>query len=180
MSLPAVILDVAGPQHGRSLVFEDMAGVVVASALSDVESALDRLGEAQTQGFHAAGYFSYELSYALEPKLAALMLASRNLPLLWFGLFRTRRELDSAGLAALIAASAAGRAYAGPLHFSEAREDYGRKFARVQDYIRAYQVNRTFPARFAFAGSPLALYGRLRSTAQAGPAAISTTASARF
>ena len=159
-----------------------MAGVVVASALSDVESALDRLGEAQTQGFHAAGYFSYELSYALEPKLAALMLASRNLPLLWFGLFRTRRELDSAGLAALIAASAAGRAYAGPLHFSEAREDYGRKFARVQDCIRAgdaYQVNRTFPARFAFAGSPLSTDGCARPR-RPDTAAISTTASARF
>jgi len=51
----------------------------------------------------------------------------------------------------------------------------------VQDYIRAgdaYQVNLTFPARFAFAGDPLALRGSDRAR---GPdtAAISMTASAQ-
>lgn len=146
-------------------------GAIVARTQGEVESALNSVGDAQAQGLHAAGYFSYELGYALEPKLAALMPASRDLPLIWFGLFRTRRELDSASLAALIAASAMGRAYAGPLRFSQTREDYRHKFACVQDYISAgdaYQVNLTFPARFAFAGDPLALYGRLRSTAQAG------------
>ncbi len=171
MNRPIVVLDGVGPQRGHSHLFDDMAGAVVAHAPGEVETALKRLGDARSQGLHAAGYFSYELGYALEPKLAGLMPESRDLPLLWFGLFRTRRELDHAGLDALIAASAPGRAYAGPLRFSESREEYGRKFARVQDYISAgdaYQVNLTFPARFAFAGDPLALYGRLRSTAQAG------------
>jgi hypothetical protein len=73
---PIVALDSAGPQHGRSHVFKERTGEIVARAPAGVESALDRLGEARTQGFHAAGYFSYELSYALEPKLAALMPAA--------------------------------------------------------------------------------------------------------
>jgi len=91
--------------------------------------------------------------------------------LLWFGLFRARREFDSASLQALIVSSARGGAYAGPLRFQETRALYGEKFARVQDYIRAgdaYQVNLTSPARFAFAGDPLGLYARLRPSARAG------------
>ena len=171
MSEPLVILDAAGPDPGHGYLFADMAGAIVARVSGEVESALNRLGEARSQGFHAAGYFSYELGYALEPKLAGLMPPARDPPLLWFGLFRTRRELDSSGIEALIASSARGRAYAGPLRFAETRALYSAKFARVQDYIRAgdaYQVNLTFPARFAFAGDPLALYARLRSSARAG------------
>ena len=170
MSEPVVILD-AGPGRGHGHAFADMAGAIIARAPGEVESALAQLGEARSRGFHAAGYFSYELGYALEPKLAGLMPPARDLPLLWFGLFRTCRELDSSGLETLIASSARGRAYAGPLRFAETRALYGTKFARVQDYIRAgdaYQVNLTFPARFAFAGDPLALYARLRSSARAG------------
>ena len=170
MSRPAVILDI-GAQRGLSHVFEDMAGLIVARRQGEVEPALQKLGEARSRGLHAAGYFSYELGYALELKLAELMPAKRALPLIWFGLFRSRRELGGADLDALIAASSRGRAYAGPLRFAETRELYRRKFARVEEYIRAgdvYQVNLTFPARFFFAGDPLALYGRLRRRAQAG------------
>ena len=166
-----VILDVAGAERRLSHVFEDPAGLVVARAPAEVATALTALREARSRGLHAAGYFSYELGYALESKLMELMPAERGLPLLWFGLFRSRRELDDAGLDALIAKTARGRAYAGPLRFAETRELYRRKFARVQDYIRAgdvYQVNLTFPAHFAFVGDPLALYSRLRRTAQAG------------
>ncbi len=144
--------------------------MIVARTQGEVEPALRELGEARSRGLHAAGYFSYELGYALELKLAELMPAKRALPLIWFGLFRSRRELGDADLEALIASSR-GRAYAGPLGFPETRELYRRKFARVEEYIRAgdvYQVNLTFPAHFFFAGDPLALYGRLRRSAQAG------------
>jgi anthranilate/para-aminobenzoate synthase component I len=152
-------------------VFDDMTGVIEARAPEDVEAALSALGAACAGGLHAAGYFSYELGYALELKLRHLLPSERSLPLLWFGLFRSFRDLDGSQLAALIEDSVRGRAYAGPLRFAETRGLYGRKFARVQDYIRAgdaYQVNLTFPARFAFAGDPLALYARLRGEAQAG------------
>lgn len=88
-----------------------MADVIVARTRGEVEPALRKLGEARSSGLYAPGYFSYELGYALELKLARLMPARRALPLIWFGLFRTRKELDGAELDALIAAMSRGRAY---------------------------------------------------------------------
>ena len=84
MSQPVVILDI-GAQRGLSHVFEDMAGLIVARTQGEVEPALQKLGEARSRGLHAAGYFSYELGYALELKLAELMPAQARAPahLVW-------------------------------------------------------------------------------------------------
>ena len=145
--------------------------MIAAHAPGEVEPALEALRQALSSGLHAAGYFSYELGYALEPRLAELMPSQRELPLLWLGLFRTRREFDGEEFERLLASAVSGRAYAGRLRCPQPRRFYGSQFARVQDYIRAgdaYQVNLTFPARFAFAGDPLALYARLRRSALSG------------
>jgi para-aminobenzoate synthetase / 4-amino-4-deoxychorismate lyase len=84
MSRPVVVLDI-GAQHGLTHVFEDMAGLIVARTPGEVEPALQALDAARSRGFYAAGYFSYELGYALELKLVELMPAERDLPLIWFG-----------------------------------------------------------------------------------------------
>jgi hypothetical protein len=55
---------------------------------------------AREDGFFAAGYLAYELCYALEPRLAPLMPACLPTPLLWFGLFRFREELEGPKAAA--------------------------------------------------------------------------------
>lgn len=54
----------------------------------EVPGALAQLDQARADGFWVAGYASYELGYALEPKLAHLMPEARRLPLLQFGLYR--------------------------------------------------------------------------------------------
>ena len=76
------------------------------------------------------------------------MPAERELPLLWFGLFRSRRELDSSDLEALIADSARGRAYAGPLRFAETRELYGTKSARSPSPAEGVQLTSALAGRF--------------------------------
>lgn len=136
-----------------------------------VEPALKALAAVREEGLFAAGYFAYELCYALEPSLARLNPARQTTPVLWFGLFRSREELDGAKASAWLAKHARGRAYAGPLRLGETQDGYAETFARVREYILAgdvYQVNLSFPARFSFAGDPLALYARLRRQAQAG------------
>ena len=175
MSDAFVLLDDARPGREASWLFSGLAGTIVAHEAAEVSSALEALSAAREEGFFAAGYFAYELCYALEPRLTPLMPARRPTPLLWFGLFRSRKELAGPEIGAWLHSRVQGRAYAGPLLLGETPEAYARSFARVQDYIAAgdaYQVNLSFPARFAFAGDPLALYARLRGRAQAGHGAF--------
>jgi para-aminobenzoate synthetase/4-amino-4-deoxychorismate lyase len=111
------------------------------------------------------------LGYFLEPKLAPLAPPRRAVPLLWFALFRAPKVLSKHDAAGWLTASEGGRAYAGPLRFSETPESYARKFEAVQEYIRAgdvYQINLTFPAEFVFQGDPLALFSRLWPRAMSG------------
>jgi len=170
-----VLLDDARPGRETSWLFSGLAGTIMARETAEVSPALEALSTARENGFFAAGYFSYELCYALEPRLAPLMPARVPTPLLWFGLFRSREELSGRESAVWLESRARGRAYAGPLRLGQTPEAYARSFARVQDYIAAgdaYQVNLSFPAHFAFAGDPLALYARLRGRAQAGHGAF--------
>jgi len=175
MSEAFVLLDDARPGRELSWLFSGLAGTIVAREAAEVSRALDALSSAPEDGFFAAGYFAYELCYALEPRLAPLMPAHLPTPLLWFGLFRSREELARPETTAWLESRVRGRAYAGPLRHGQTPEAYERSFARVQDYIAAgdtYQVNLSFPARFPFAGDPLALYARLRGRAQAGHGAF--------
>ena len=171
MREPFVLLDDSRPGQERATLFTDLGQIVTARDAAEVAPALEALGAARESGFFAAGYFSYELCYALEPKLARLMPAPLPAPLLWFGLFRSRTVLAAGEASAWLESRIEGRAYAGPLRLGQSPQGYGRAFSQVRDYILAgdvYQVNLTFASRFAFAGDPLALYARLRPCAQGG------------
>jgi para-aminobenzoate synthetase/4-amino-4-deoxychorismate lyase len=171
MPNPLVFLDDARQNRERLSLFAACEGVVEAHDAAQVEPALAALARASAQGLYAAGYFSYELGYLLEPKLKDLLPERRAVPLLWFGLFRSREEVCGAAAGQWLAERASGRAYAGPLRYAEELDSYTEKFARIADYIRSgdiYQANLTFAAGFDVLGDPLALYQRLRGRARAG------------
>jgi para-aminobenzoate synthetase/4-amino-4-deoxychorismate lyase len=168
---PFVLLDDARPGVERMRLFLEPERIIEVFEPADVRAALGEIGRAVEAGFYAAGYFSYELGYFLEPKLAPIAPQNRAVPLLWFGLFREPGTLLGKEPEKWLAENEQGRAYAGPLRFSEDRESYRTKFATVQEYIRAgdvYQINLTFPAMFSFLGDPLALYARMRPRSSAG------------
>ncbi len=139
--------------------------IVTATAPDEVPSALTAIAKALRAGRHAAGYFSYELGYALEPRLAPLLPTARTVPLLWFGIF------DAVEITTGDEALAAdGRAYAGPLIHEWNERDYSARYVRVHDAIAAgdiYQANLSFRSRFPFVGDPMALYRDLRARAAA-------------
>ncbi|HKQ11330.1 MAG TPA: aminodeoxychorismate synthase component I, partial [Rhizomicrobium sp.] len=142
-----VILD-DGPRR----VFSKPVAVIRADTPAEVPAALAAIQAGLAQGHHVAGWLAYELGYALEPRLAQPGSAG---PLLRLGVF---------GAPGGKAPPAKARAYAGPLRPEWTAGDYESRFARVKDYIAAgdvYQANLSFRARFAFAGSPLALYEQL-------------------
>lgn len=122
---------------------------------ADVPAAFDALAAAQSQGLWLAGFASYELGYALEPRLAGLMPASRRMPLLSFGAFTAPAP------ARALPEGVAGLAPVRP-DWTAAR--YAGAFGKVHDWIGAgdiYQANLTFPLRAEARGDPAALYAAL-------------------
>jgi para-aminobenzoate synthetase/4-amino-4-deoxychorismate lyase len=163
---PYVLLDDSLTPSGRSLLYTEPECVISASSPEEVEAALDDVSAGLARGLHAAGFFSYELGYCLEPKLKGLLPADRLVPLFWIGLFHAPRPLDDAATRAwLDSHGGTERAKISDLTLSWTREQYFSAFDKVEDYISAgdvYQINLTFKYRFAFEGDPVALYAALR------------------
>jgi para-aminobenzoate synthetase/4-amino-4-deoxychorismate lyase len=161
---PFVLLEDRGGT-GQALLFADPVEIVKATEPSDIAGAFARIEAGSARGLYAAGFFSYELGYAFEPRLVALLPAERKLPLLWFGLFEAPRSIAPAAL---------DQGFAGlcpppleALAFGLDETGHAEAVQRVLDYLHAgdaYQVNQTFPVRFRYRGDPLALYGALRAS----------------
>lgn len=168
-SIPCVLLDDATPGAERLSRFCGARGVIEAREPEELAAALAAIEAARLSGRHVAGYFSYELGYLLEPRLAPLLPHGRAVPLLWFAVF-DRVETLEGDVAAVVEEAATGRAHAGPLRHEWDEAGYGARFERVHRYIAdgdIYQANLSLRARFAFAGDPLALYRRLRERSAA-------------
>jgi para-aminobenzoate synthetase/4-amino-4-deoxychorismate lyase len=158
-------------------LYRDPVAVIRCENVGELDQAFEQIGEGVGGGLHAAGLLSYELGYALEPRLAGLMPPRRQAPLLWFGLFETRDTLDPAALDAAFAALAPPPPIAGLSGGADRARHIGM-VEKVLDMIAAgdvYQVNLTFPLRFRYAGEPLSLYAALRArqpVAHGGVAAL--------
>ncbi len=161
-----VLLDNSSGHGAPSLLFADPRGIVSAETPGEVPSAMRQLEEGLALGLHAAGFFSYELGYVLEPKLSALMPEKRDVPLLWFGLYGPPREMGELEVDQWLATHTRSGSY----QFTDVtrawdRDAYVKRFEAVQDKIRAgdiYQLNLTFKARFKLSGSPLTFYRDMR------------------
>jgi para-aminobenzoate synthetase/4-amino-4-deoxychorismate lyase len=170
-----VLIDDASPGHEHLLVFAKSSLVVQADRLEEIEPALQRIEAALAAGKYVAGYFSYELGYLLEPRLAARLPERRGVPLLWFGVFDAPARHDGTAANAWLETLQTGRAYAGPLVHEWDAPSYETRFARVHRYIAdgdIYQANLSFRSRFAFAGDSIALYRSLRQRAAAAHGAF--------
>lgn len=164
MRAPFVLLeDRSGA--GQALLFADPAEIITASEPSGIAGAFAGIEAGLARGLHAAGFLSYELGYAFEPRLAGLLLSKPRLPLLWFGLFEAPRSIAPAELDKAFAARCPPPLE--DLAFGLDEAAHAAAVQRVLDYLHAgdaYQVNLTFPIRFRYPGDPLALYGALRAS----------------
>ncbi len=145
--------------------FADPSAMVVAREAGEVPGALAALDAALAGGGWVAGFAGYELGYAFERRLLALIPGGRRLPLLAFGVFEAPGEV-------------APRAPGGTLGEFRPLWDaarYGAAFARVADYIRAgdiYQANLTFPIAGRWDGDPAALQAALAAVQPVGHGAL--------
>lgn len=177
---PFVLLEDRSTGAGPALLYAEPVELVEAHGLGEVPAALDRIEAGLGLGLHAAGFLSYELGYAFEPRLEGLMPEGRALPLLWIGLFREPHVLDGAALDRQFASRAAPPPLE-DLAFGLDAEQHAAAVGRVLDYLRAgdaYQVNLTFPINFRYGGDPLALYAALRASQPVAHGGIVATGAA--
>jgi para-aminobenzoate synthetase/4-amino-4-deoxychorismate lyase len=174
-----VLLDNSSGRGAPSLLFSTPSVIVSAMVPEQVPAALARLEAATGAGLHAAGFFAYELGYALESRIADLMPEGRNVPLLWFGLYAAPREMGEREVDHWLATHTRSGSY----QFTSVtcawnQAEYEAKFSAVQDKIRAgdiYQLNLTFKARFRLEGSPLTFYRDMRQRQRVAYAGIVDT-----
>ena len=142
--------------------FGGPADRITAREPAEAAAALARLDAALAAGNWVAGYASYELGYALEPRLAPLIPGGRRLPLIDFGVFP--RGPGPAG-------EAVAGGSLGPLRPRWNGGDYRAAFERVAEYIRAgdiYQVNLTLPLDGRWRGDPAAIGAALAGRQRVG------------
>jgi para-aminobenzoate synthetase/4-amino-4-deoxychorismate lyase len=160
-----VLLDNSTSLDAISELFERPVEIIRADTAEEVDPALAALQDGVARGLHAAGFFSYELGYLLEPKLAHLLPPKRKVPLLWFGLYASPRQLTGGEVQSWLTEEAIGNPTLGELAHTWDSGSYLKRFDEVQKNIRSgdiYQLNLTFKAKFNLEGSPLALYRDLR------------------
>ena len=154
-----------GPLPGGT-VFEAPQTVIRADTAAGVVPALAAIEAARARGLWIAGYFSYELAYALTPKLAPLMPSRRDVPLILVGVF------DAPHPAPALPEPDGWLDAPRPLW---SRDRYDAAISAVHGYIEAgdcYQVNLTFPMEARAGGDPLALYAALAARQPVGEGAF--------
>lgn len=177
-----VLLDNSSGTNAPSLLFTEPKDIVRADTPDEVDAAIARLEAAVGDGLHAAGFFTYELGYAMEPKIAGLMPDKRAMPLLWFGLYEPPREMTGPGVLDWLNETTRSASH----EFSDVtlawtREEYEERFNKSLEMIRAgdiYQINLTFKSRFKLSGSPLTFYRDLRAKQPVSYGAIVDTGEA--
>lgn len=151
------------PPTGRSFLFMDCIEEMCARTHYEVVPAVRRVEAALQSGLHAAGFLSYEAAPAFDTLMR--VKGGTDFPLLWFGLFKARREI------------VAGAFFRDTMfELSDWRPSidevaYRNAVKKIRDYIAAgdtYQVNFTFRLRANFHGDDLALYHRLCRSQRAG------------
>ena len=129
--------------------------IIKACHPAEVSIALEELQKFLGKGYWIAGLASYELSYALEPKLSCLSHSSQAIPLIQFGVFDGPSSLNLANSSYSISSFVSDW---DETHYKDA-------FDQVLAYIEAgdiYQANLTFSLFADFEGDPWTLYKDLQ------------------
>ena len=146
----------------RSLLFEDPLQVVATNDAQEVDRALRYIASrVNEEGFYAAGFMTYEASAAY--KLATHRPGNDSLPLLWFGLYERRRELEAMVMPY-------GEYQVGKWQAALDWPAYKAAIQTIKSYIaegHTYQVNYTMPLTASFSGDPWVLYRELTQSQQA-------------
>lgn len=145
--------------EGDDLVFANPRDIIVAWEPKDFDAALERVEKTRRSGKWLAGYLSYEAGYLLDPALRGSLPATRNAPLVCFGIFDGPEQDRASG-----EPEPTNSFLADPLA-TWSRASYAQRFARLHRHLRegdCYQANLTFPVEARWGGDPLSLFSALQ------------------
>ena len=133
--------------------------IIIANEPADIAASFEKIINYHRQGYHLAGYLSYEAGLIFEPKLLPLLPKDRTTPLLQFGVFET--VSDTPPTHYLYSAQTL------KLNMTPAwdEDEYRKRFKRVKSYIEAgdvYQINLTFPMTGSYEDEAHTLYAAFR------------------
>jgi para-aminobenzoate synthetase / 4-amino-4-deoxychorismate lyase len=150
----------------QPLIFTEPVEVIEARQIDEIRPALERVQQANKNGYYAAGYLSYEAAPAFDH--AFTVKKGYKLPLLWLGIFSAPHQN-------LAAPSFHPNGYQfAPWTVVEAEKDYPKKIASIKDAIahgETYQINYTTRLHTHFKGDDFAYFKSLRSAQQGNYAA---------
>lgn len=153
-----VLLD--DQKTGVTRYFTRPEKIITAFKIEDLTQAFADIEAAQKSGYYLAGYFAYELGYALEPVLNH-RLPETGQPLLQLGVFKAPPKPAPAHM--LYTARPASLS----LKPRWRPEDYLNRYEAIKDYIEAgdvYQINLTFPMIGQTSHSLAKLYASFRQS----------------
>ncbi|MBP2550073.1 para-aminobenzoate synthetase component 1 [Neorhizobium galegae] len=143
-----------------SLVFDQPLEIVTAHPAEEILPALARLEAARRDGRWLAGYLSYEAGHIFEEKLAPLIVANRDTPLICMGIFRAPAPQDhplSRPPASVVSDDEAERPFLTDPHAAWDIAAYRQRFDALHAHIRrgdCYQANLTMPITVRWNGDP--------------------------
>lgn len=147
--------------------FSNPVKILSATRLSEVKACLHQVAAEISRGLYAAGFLAYEAAPAFDAALCAH--PAGELPLAWFGLYRTSVQSPPAPQPGKISF------HVGPWVPRVTAETYHQQIRRIRELIVAgdtYQVNYTFPLQAKFQGDTLIWFRQLCASQQANHCAF--------
>jgi para-aminobenzoate synthetase/4-amino-4-deoxychorismate lyase len=147
----------------RPLLFERPKEVLAAHTIGEVVPCLERVEEAVSAGYYAAGFLTFESAPAFDP--AFRVREGAAMPLAWFGIFEKPLEKPLTGPACSIPRNGGGGYHVAEWVPTVGMDEYREKILAIKRAIErgeTYQINYTIRLRSAFAGDGLAYYHHLK------------------
>ncbi|MDG1727425.1 MAG: aminodeoxychorismate synthase component I [Emcibacteraceae bacterium] len=159
-----------GRNSHAAYYYQNPIEIITARTPNELAKAFENIQTKMDEGFHVAGWISYEAGCCLEEKLHTLIPEELDQPLLKMGVFKGREIISSEGANQHWRAFDKPNSYKlGDIRLNQSFEHYKKSFSAIQDYLKAgdiYQANYTMKAEFDFSGSTKALYAALRNAQQ--------------
>lgn len=150
-----------GDGEVEPLLFTDPLEVLETHVLAEVPAILEKLEQAVSKGFYAAGYVSYEAAPAFQVEMQTQ--PAGEMPLVWFGIFKEPQK-------AAVSSEEQQPYKVSEWKMASSLEHYQKGIQQIKQAIEegdTYQVNYTERLSAEFAGNDLAFYRQLARNQQA-------------